>query len=64
MNYNDYTTKIPTTRLPEDMPLGSAFVPYQMWQEPIPIQEGFHDGTIFSELNLPFLAYGGADYER
>lgn len=58
------STKIPTTRLPENMPLASAYVPYQFWEEPIPPQDGLRQGTIFDELDLPFIFHGGVDIER
>lgn len=54
-------TKIPTSRMPENTPLASAYVPYQMWQEPMTPEEGFQEGTLFDELKLPFLMYGGAE---
>lgn len=63
MDSNENMTKIPKTRLPEDIPLASAFVPYQFWDTPIPPEEGLNIGTIFSELDFPFLCDGGANHE-
>lgn len=64
MNFNpEYKTKIPTTRLPEDMPLASAYVPYQMWDTPMPLEESLKIGTIFTELDFPFICDGGANRE-
>ena len=40
------------TRQP--MSLAMAYVPWQRWQETYPLEEGFHHGTIFPDLNLPF----------
>ena len=40
------------TRQP--MALAMAYVPWQRWQETYPLEEGFHRGTIFPELDLPF----------
>ena len=56
-------TKIPTSRMPENMPLGSSYVPYQMWQDPSNPERGFNNGTIFPELNFPFLINGGVDVD-
>jgi hypothetical protein len=57
------TSKLPTTRLPESIPLASSFVAYQMWEEPTQPEESLQAGTIFTELNLPFLGDGGASDE-
>jgi len=40
------------TRQP--MALAMAYVPWQRWQKTYPLEEGFHRGTIFPELDLPF----------
>lgn len=40
------------TRQP--MALAMAYVPWQRWQETYPLEKGFHRGTIFPELDLPF----------
>lgn len=42
-----------------DMPLAMAYVPWQNWHEIYDICEGFQSGTIFEELNKPFLGKGG-----
>ena len=36
-------------------PVGMGYVPMQNWQQPYCYREGFHRGTIFPELDLPFL---------
>ncbi|MGN1410880.1 MAG: spore coat associated protein CotJA [Oscillospiraceae bacterium] len=63
MNNNIYenSTKLPTTRLPENIPLASSFVPYQFWDTPMPPKESLKIGTIFSELDFPFIGDGGAE---
>lgn len=44
---------------PEDCidqyPLAMAYVPWQQFGEVYPLDHGFHRGTIFPELDLPFL---------
>lgn len=46
-------------RLPKDTPLAMAYVPFQQWENPLPMAEGFQKGTIFSELDYPFLGCRG-----
>lgn len=43
----------------EHLPLGMTYVPMQRWGELYPLEEGFHCGTIFKELNLPFTGRRG-----
>ena len=43
----------------EGMPLAMAYVPWQNWQNIYDAEKGFCYGTIFQELNLPFLGVGG-----
>lgn len=43
----------------EDMPLAMAYVPWQRWQNIYDAEQGFCNGTIFQELNLPFYGVGG-----
>lgn len=38
-----------------NFPLGMAYVPMQAWSQPSPLSEGFCRGTIFCELDLPFV---------
>ena len=47
------------SRLPKDTPLAMAYVPFQQWENPLPMAEGFQKGTIFSELDYPFLGCRG-----
>ena len=39
--------------------LAMAYVPWQTWRDLYDAEKGFHCGTIFQELNLPFLGKGG-----
>ena len=40
-------------------PLAMAYVPWQRWCETYEPAEALHRGTIFPELDLPFLGGGG-----
>lgn len=42
------------------MPLGMAYINWQKWGETYNLETGLSKGTIFPELDLPFLAYRGA----
>lgn len=37
------------------MPLGMSYVPWQHWKETYDLCKALSIGTIFPELNLPFL---------
>ena len=39
--------------------LAMAYVPWQTWRDIYECDKGFHCGTIFRELDLPFLGKGG-----
>ncbi|QHI73900.1 spore coat associated protein CotJA [Aminipila terrae] len=45
--------------IPEDCasgcPLAMAYVPWQVWNTTYEMEQGFMVGTIFPELDLPFL---------
>lgn len=43
----------------EHKSLAMAYVPWQTWRDLYDTEKGFHCGTIFQELNLPFLGKGG-----
>lgn len=45
---------IPNTS-PEQMPIGMAYVPWQRWNHTYSVEQGFARGTIFPELDLPFV---------
>ena len=49
----------PSKDIWKDKPLAMAYVPWQIWQDIYESEKGFHCGTIFKELNLPFLGKGG-----
>lgn len=38
-----------------EWPIGMTYVPLQEWRKIYQPDEGFHKGTIFAELDLPFL---------
>lgn len=40
------------------LPLAMAYVPWQCWNNVYEPAEGWHRGTIFPELDLPFLGGG------
>lgn len=39
----------------DQYPVAMAYVPWQQFGETYPFEHGFHRGTIFPELDLPFL---------
>lgn len=39
----------------EQYPVGMGYVPWQQWQQTYPIERGFRRGTIFPDLDLPFV---------
>lgn len=41
------------------MTLAMAYIPWQEWQNLYDADQGLHKGTIFSELDKPFLGTGG-----
>lgn len=43
----------------EGLPLAMAYVPWQNWKEIYDLEKGFSSGTIFHELDKPFLGRGG-----
>ena len=62
--YNNYRQmQAPTSMMRrgtwDDMPIAMAYVPWQMWQDIYDAEKGFQCGTIFQELNKPFLGKGG-----
>lgn len=42
----------------DNMPLAMAYVPMQKWNTTYEPDAGFNNGTIFPELNLPWLGRG------
>lgn len=49
----------PSEDIWKDKPLAMAYVPWQIWRDIYETEKGFHCGTIFKELNLPFVGKGG-----
>lgn len=45
--------------LPEDTTVAMAYVPYQQWTDTYSPEQGLCSGTMFPELNKPFLGCGG-----
>ena len=45
--------------MPEHMPIGMSYVPWQKWQSVYDAEKAFRNGTIFQELYKPFLGKGG-----
>lgn len=41
------------------LPLAMAYVPWQEWEDVYEIGYGFQKGTIFQQLDKPFLGKGG-----
>jgi len=39
----------------DNFPVGMCYVPWQQWNQIYDLEKGFHCGTIFPELNKPFL---------
>ncbi len=45
--------------LKKEFPVAMAYVPWQRYMEPYPVCRAFIRGTIFEELDKPFLGKGG-----
>ncbi|MEE1313812.1 MAG: spore coat associated protein CotJA [Lachnospiraceae bacterium] len=43
----------------EGLPLAMAYVPWQQWGNLYSPEKGFHQGTIFQDLDFPFNGRGG-----
>lgn len=41
------------------LPLAMAYVPWQQWSCPYEAMKGFHRGTLFEDLDKPFMPRGG-----
>ena len=63
MPYNNYR-QMPPRMMPHDAwdekPLAMAYVPWQCWRDICAAEKALHIGTIFQELNLPFVGKGGS----
>ena len=51
---------MPFCGLAEQFPVGMGYVPMQRWQSTYSMEDGFRRGTIFPELDKPFLGKRGA----
>ena len=49
-------------RLPEDMTVAMAYVPYQPWKEPYEDEVGLTRGTVFACLDKPFIGEEAVKY--
>lgn len=56
---NDKNCEICPQPPQQTMMPGMAYVPWQIWQQPYDYEKGFEVGTIFPDLDLPFLGYQG-----
>lgn len=41
------------------MPVAMAYVPWQTFKDLYPVEKALHRGTIFEELDKPFMGIGG-----
>lgn len=49
------------TRFPKDTPLAMAYVPFQQWGDTYGDDKALGRGTLFPDLDLPFMKGGTAD---
>lgn len=56
MSCNNEVMRGRTNGLPMDAPVGMAYVPWQTFTNTYEPQKALRVGTIFPELDLPFLA--------
>lgn len=61
MNMPDSGHNGNTARFPRETPLAMAYVPFQQWGEVYSEDEAFNRGTLFPELDFPFM--GGNNHE-
>ena len=54
---NKYSDKNSTGCPEMNYKLGMVYSPYQEWQNIYPGEKALNEGTIFEELNKPFLGY-------
>lgn len=61
-NYRQTQSSVSTMRRDswDDKSLAMAYVPWQTWRDIYEAEKGFRCGTIFQELNMPFLGKGGS----
>lgn len=64
MRHAPYTRQVPSSSRTEyallnGMPVAMAYVPWQEWHHIYPVGKALCQGTIFEELDKPFLGKGG-----
>lgn len=59
MPYNNYRT-MQRRDMWNDKTLAMAYVPWQTWRDIYEVEKALEHGTIFCELDKPFLGRGGA----
>ena len=65
MPYNNYRSMQSSNSMTRrdvrnDKSLAMAYVPWQTWRDIYDAEKGLERGTIFQELDMPFLGKGGA----
>ena len=43
----------------KNLPIAMSYVPWQTWKDLHPAEKALHRGTIFEELDKPFMGIGG-----
>lgn len=61
MNYYNNNT---ISKFPEHTPLAMAYVPFQQWETPYAENIALCRGTIFPQLDLPFIGEEAVPNER
>ncbi len=56
-NNNNVQSSTPSL-FPENISLAMAYVPFQAWQNIYDVDDAFNAGTLFADLDKPFLGYG------
>ncbi|MDY5575978.1 MAG: spore coat associated protein CotJA [Lachnospiraceae bacterium] len=57
MGYEERCTRCKDKSDCDDFVVAMAYVPWQEWGRLCNLDEGFQEGTIFKELQKPFLCY-------
>lgn len=57
--YSGSRPPMPGPVRPEEFPVAMAYVPWQRWHTVYELEKGLSIGTIFPELNRPFLGVRG-----
>jgi hypothetical protein len=60
MSYEQKCTSCMDQTPLDDFAIAMAYVPWQSWNGTCNLDEAFEAGTIFPELQKPFLCYKGA----